>query len=103
MALLLSACSGEPGANEIKQALRSNNDLYLQMLAAAELAGVPANFDQILADSSVEKGGCSQAQGEPGFICDYRLNAVIGGQKQHGQWDKARFFNADGWQMDRVR
>ncbi|HEV7276535.1 MAG TPA: hypothetical protein VGN80_09635 [Devosiaceae bacterium] len=93
--LVLAACSGEPSGNDIKEAIRNNAAVMMQMRALAQMSG-GGDADELINAASVEKGQCTQAQGQPGFVCDFRLNA--GGQT--GPWGKARFFNANGWQLE---
>lgn len=100
---VVSACSGEPGGNDMKQAIRNNQMVMAQMQMLAQMGGVSLSASQMLDASDVEKGQCATAQNQPGFVCDFRVNATVDGQRQMGQWSKARFFNADGWQMEQVR
>ncbi|WP_297109161.1 hypothetical protein [uncultured Devosia sp.] len=103
VAVTLAACSGEPGGNDMKQAIRNNQMVMAQMQMLAQTGGASVTASQMLDASEVEKGSCMEAQNQPGFVCDFRVNATVGGQRQTGQWSKARFFNADGWQMEQVR
>lgn len=50
---------------------------------------------------SVEKGACTEATGQPGFVCDFRLGIDRNGRLDHGPWAKGRFFESSGgWQFE---
>jgi pyridoxal biosynthesis lyase PdxS len=101
--MALAACSGEPGAGDMKQAIKNNQMVMSQLQMFAQMGGASMSAAQMLDASEVEKSGCTAAQGQPGFICDFRLNTTVNGQRQPGQWGKARFFNAGGWQMEQIQ
>lgn len=101
----LAACSGEPNAGDMKQAIQNNTKMMTQinmMLRAGSGFGgnTSQTAEELMKNADVEKGSCAPANGSPGFICDFRMNMQRNGQKQSGQWGKARFYNAGGWQIE---
>jgi hypothetical protein len=92
----------------MKQAMGSNESVLLRMspiMNAAIAVGSASGLSpaQVIDQAEFEKGSCTAAAGEPGFVCDLRISAVLNGQRQTGIWGKARFFNANGWQVEQVR
>ena len=89
----------------MKQALKNNQTLMMQLSMAANAgagfggtSGMSA--DEIVNALEFERGDCVEAVGQTGFVCDYRVISSINGKKQEGQWMKARFYNAGGWQIE---
>lgn len=106
--IALAACSGEPNANDMKQATLNNPSIKanLTMLLNAQ-SGLTGQAEQsasaFISEAQFERGACAAASNEPGFVCDYRINMTINGETRRGEWTKARFFQADGWQIDPAR
>jgi hypothetical protein len=112
----LAACGlGEPSEEDMLQALKSN----VPARAAAELMMLsnPDKFkrmptqravdeeraaDEMMRTAVVEKASCVQAQGAPGYVCDFRMGfRQLNGQIQYGQPGKGRFFKTGaGWSFD---
>jgi len=94
--LLLAGCSGEPSASDILTAL--NADPKFQMTVAM-LAGNQSNLDAIKKNGVVEKSACKEAQGAPGYVCDFRWGTKApDGAVRYGNPMRARFFKTgNGW------
>jgi len=95
-ALLLAGCSGEPNSDDIMQAL--NADAKFQMTLAM-LAGSEANLAAMKKNGVVEKAGCKDAQGAPGYVCDFRWGTKgPDGKTHYGNPMRARLFKtSQGW------
>jgi len=95
-ALLLAGCSGEPSSDDILQAL--NTDPKFQMTLGM-LAGSQANLDAMKKNGVVEKSGCKEAQGAPGYVCDFRWGTKgPDGKVRYGSPMRARLFKtSQGW------
>jgi hypothetical protein len=94
--VLLAGCSGEPNSDDILQAL--NADPKFQMTLGM-LAGSQANLDAVKKNGVVEKSGCKDAQGAPGYVCDFRWGTKgPDGKIHYGNPMRARLFKASqGW------
>lgn len=94
VSFVLSGCSGEPSAANMKQAI-ADNPLYRTL---AQMGGGDLSALQ------VEKGQCTKANSASGYVCDLRVGQGAGGQAQFGPWSKGRFFEAGGgWQFEEIR
>jgi len=103
--LTLTACSGgNPGPNEVKQAMLNNPQFMAAMdmmaQASAALTGEAAKTgEDLIRNGQVEVGSCAAASGASGVVCDFRTGA----DGKFGGWTKARFFQANGqWQMEKM-
>lgn len=99
IAALLSACSGEPGAPDIKQALQGNARFMMGLHMLSGMAGGRPQDARKLADEMlIEKGSCATATTGPGYVCDFRTGRT---GHPYGPWSKARFFKTNsGWNME---
>ncbi len=84
--LTLTGCSGEPNADDMKTSLES------AMKANPILAAMFSGFEDF------EKVACKEAEGKPGYVCDYKATHTIMGQKTTAP-GTARFVEGDnGWE-----
>lgn len=106
LTLGLAACSGEPSADNMKEATNNNQgfDFLLNMLAGASQPGQnpSARIADIKRNAVVEKSGCVEAQGSPGYVCDYRYGRRLpGGEISYSPPIKGRFYKTgDGWAVE---
>ncbi|MFT4117900.1 hypothetical protein [Bradyrhizobium sp.] len=93
---LLAGCSGEPSANDILNALNANPKFQLTL---ALLAGGQGNIDAVKKNGVVEKSECKEAQGAPGYVCDFRWGTKgLDGAVHYGNPMRGRLFKSgDGW------
>jgi hypothetical protein len=111
--LLLGGCFGsEPSESEMLQALRTNQHFrqgLLLFVVGDVNFGRPDQqrneervLDNLFKLIVVEKSACVEAQGSPGYICDFRTGRKQpSGEKQYGPPVKARFFKSgDGWAVE---
>jgi hypothetical protein len=98
-ALMLGGCSGEPGANDILLAL---NDNAKWRVGVTFLTGSDQAAAELLAQGTIDKSACAQAQGTPGYICDFRWGRKLqDGNVQYGQPMTGRFFKSGNrWVME---
>jgi len=84
--LALTGCSGEPSEADMKISLEA------VMKSNPIMASLFSGFDEF------EKLGCKEAEGKPGYVCDYRATTTVMGQKNTSN-ASARFVEGDsGWQ-----
>jgi len=84
-ALTLTGCSGEPGAGDMKQALET------------AMKGNPIGAAMFGGFEDFEKVGCKEAEGKPGYVCDFKATVTVLGQKSSNS-GTARFVKGDnGW------
>lgn len=84
--LALTGCSGEPSSTDMKQALES------AMKANPIVAAMFGGFEEF------EKIACKEAEGKPGFVCDYKATTTVMGQKTTSN-GTARFTQGkNGWE-----
>lgn len=104
--VLLSGCfGGEPSEKEMAQALHDNLKFQATLLI---MAGMQHNTDgaKTLAEvrrvGTVEKSACKEAQGLPGYICDFRWGPKRpDGTVAYGAPMKGRFHKTgDAWSVD---
>ena len=101
----LAGCGdGSPSESNMKQALRDNQKfmtgLMFLMAAQGHRDGEKA-AGEAMTQAVLDKSGCAQAQGAPGFICDFRLGQKTDSGVQYGPPGKGRFFKSgDGWAME---
>lgn len=103
MALGLAGCwSGDPSASNMLQALNDNHDwrLGLALLLKGEQAAAG-----IMKESTVEKSSCAQAQGSPGYICDFRWGwRQSDGKIEYSHPIKGRFFKTGNqWAVELIK
>jgi hypothetical protein len=104
---VLPGCSGEPSEADMRQAVQKSIQEASNAADAASrfLTGDDRGSGLFKVEiETFEKIGCKEAQGAPGYVCDYRMSltkdssvigALAGGAKDVGQ---ARFVKAkDGW------
>jgi hypothetical protein len=93
--ILLAGCA--PGESEMQEAL-SRNDKFVMTLA---MLGGGMRPDQV----AVEKSSCTDAQGAPGYVCDFRLGRKgPGGVTNLSGPAKGRFFKSGGkWEVELAR
>lgn len=106
--LALAGCSGEPSDSNMADALK--NDPMLRMVAS-EMSSRPVSpgrettAEAFLDSLTVAKLGCVEAQGAPGYVCDFKF--TIGTNKSNKMSDrpgKGRFFKGpDGWSFEEIR
>jgi hypothetical protein len=117
--LAVAGCfgSGEPGANDILEALRRNEQFRAAVIASAPVTIRRESGDtkvmgfeemrkqqetagaEMLKRMTVEQTACAVAQGAPGFVCDFRLGLPDANGALQPRPAKGRFFKAnDGWQ-----
>ncbi len=106
--LMLSACSAEPTAWNIEEAISNNAELRSAMetgLQFEQMAkGESPSLEEVLAMIKVEKGSCSQSNVGPGQICNFRMGRSMNGQIEYAAWIKARFFQENGaWHLERMK
>lgn len=94
--LLLSGCSGEPSANDILQALNADPKFQVTL---AMLTGGQSSVDAIKKSGVIEKSGCKEAQGAPGYVCDFRWGTKgPDGTVRYGNPMRGRLFKtSSGW------
>lgn len=107
IALFIAGCSGEPGEADVRAALERNEKtiLGLSMLffdpgnRNADPADTAKRF---LREAAIKIDGCAQAQGAPGFMCDFRMGRPDG--KAMSPPLKGRFFKTDdGWHFEETK
>jgi hypothetical protein len=105
LACLLAAC--EPSADNMREATYKNEKF--QFMLALLAGGNPrpgqspdAAVEEMKRNGVIDKSACSEAQGAPGYICDYRWGQrQANGSVQYGTPVKGRFFKSgDGWNLD---
>ena len=100
LGLLLAGCSGEPGSGDILEALNANPKFQMTLAMLAGGRGQAA-LDQIRQNGVVEKSGCKEAQGAPGYVCDFRWGTKgPDGNVRYGNPTKGRFFK-NGRRLER--
>ena len=125
-AFSLVACgSDEPSQSDMLQAVKSSPALRQRISAMAASEEIlktgktlraPAEekafnekiataVNEKIAGVVVEKASCIQAQGAPGYVCDFRIGSPQpNGQVRYGPPAKARFFKtASGWSFEKSR
>lgn len=109
LALLLSACSDEPGNEDMLQATHANPKFQMMLgLVAGNNPQFRRNPDaamnEMKRNAVIEKSGCAQAQGAPGYVCDYRWGQrQPDGAVQYGNPLKGRFFKVgNAWAVEFV-
>ncbi len=102
-ALMLAACfGGEPSASNIQQAAKESGLLHNDMRGRLpfNVARSSSALEQAIEVAKIEKSGCARAQGQPGYMCDFKIGIPEGGGFKYGPSLTARFFKTDsGWQM----
>jgi hypothetical protein len=105
-AALLGGCfGGEPSEKEMAQALHDNPKFQATVLIMAGLQR-NANAEKTLAEirkvGTVEKSACKEAQGSPGYVCDFRWGPKRpDGGVAYGAPMKGRFYKSgDAWSVD---
>jgi hypothetical protein len=100
-ALVLTGCSGEPSESDMIQAINAHDRFRLTIVATLMARGVAeADAKTIFRENSrIEKSGCVQAQGMPGFVCDFRWGLKQpDGSVNFLNPAKGRFFKSgNGW------
>jgi hypothetical protein len=93
--LALGGCA--PGESDMQGALLRNAQFRV-MLAMAGGGMRPE-------DVAIEKSSCTDAQGTPGYVCDFRIGRRLpGGSVNYGGSAKGRFFKSGGgWEVELVR
>jgi hypothetical protein len=94
--LMIAGCSGEPGTGDILQALNAHPKFQMTL---AMLGGgrSPSELEDIKKNGVIEKSGCKEAQGAPGYVCDFRWGSKgPDGQLRYGNPTKGRFFKTGG-------
>ncbi|MBB4305684.1 hypothetical protein GGD81_004766 [Rhodobium orientis] len=104
----LAGCSGEPDEDDMEEALR--RDPMMSRLAEVTAnqpvpQGRETTAEAYLDSLSVNKSGCAEARGAPGYVCDFKM--TIGTNRSNMRSDrpgKGRFFQADdGWTYQEMR
>jgi hypothetical protein len=114
--LSLAACgSGEPSQSEMLQAIKASPTLHQQvglmlmanltLRASQSAAEKEQAIDKEISGIVVEKATCVEAQGAPGYMCDFRMGfPQADGQLQYGPPGKSRFFKTGaGWSVEDPR
>jgi hypothetical protein len=113
-ALSLAACdSGEPSQSDMLQAMKSEGSLpdLIRMGVIVGLHGsqrgpdLEKAVDKAVKGFVVEKASCAEAQGAPGYVCDFRMGFPMpDGHVEYGQPGKSRFFKTGaGWSFEQPR
>ncbi|MCW2308955.1 hypothetical protein [Rhodobium gokarnense] len=111
----LAGCSGEPGEDDIRDAIKRDPGTRagLELLFGGvqgvarrrgqATSGVTAQ--EFLDKAIIEKSGCKEAQGQPGYVCDFRMGNGTGkGPVNMSPPIKGRFFETnDGWTYQEMR
>jgi hypothetical protein len=107
---------GEDGSRELPESVKQSNaeiDCKLSgrcsgLNEQSEPAHQSVNPEQIvkniLKDMVLEKSDCVEANGLPGFICDFRIQTTFQDKKEWGKPAKGRFFKTgDDWNYEEVK
>jgi hypothetical protein len=100
LALAVGACfGGEPSESDMAEAMRNN--IKIQQAVMLSLPA-PGAMEQALKTAVAEKSACKAAQGEPGYVCDFRFGSKqTNGTVRWGEAAKGRFYKVDGkWAVD---
>lgn len=91
-ALLLAGCA--PGESDMQQALLRN----AQFRVMVAMLGGGITPEQV----AIEKSSCADAQGAPGYVCDFRVGRKnAAGAVSYNGSAKARFFKSGGtWDVE---
>jgi hypothetical protein len=91
-ALLLAGCA--PGESDMQQALLRN----AQFRVIVAMLGGGITPEQL----AIEKSSCADAQGAPGYVCDFRIGRKLpNGAINYGGSAKGRFFKSGGgWEVE---
>lgn len=105
VALALCGCfGGEPSAGNMLDAVKKESSVReaIKMTAAFDGSKNPDQAaDEMVKTIKVEKSGCAQAQGKPGYMCDFRIGMQAGGKFEYGPPANGRFFKAgDEWRLE---
>jgi len=99
LALLLAACSGEPGEGDIREAVFKNAAFRMSL---GMMVGGVAAMETTMKSGSIEKSSCVSAQGAPGYVCDFRIGfKQPNGSVMFGTPLQGRFFKSGGnWDVE---
>lgn len=104
----LAGCSGDPSEADMLAAVNGNAQFQQAMaVLAMDMRGrvSQATLNDLKSRGLIEKSACAQAQGAPGYVCDFRWGASQpDGKTLYGAPMKGRFFKSgDGWVAELTR
>jgi len=104
LGVLLSGCSSEPGTEDMLAAMNNNPKFQATLILATDprAANPEAAIARLKNSGVIEKSGCAQAQGAPGYVCDFRWGSrQPDGTVRYGTPLKGRFYKSgSGWAVE---
>ena len=102
---LLGCSDDQPSASDMLSTIRMEEYMGKSILVTAVGPEKDDVLKRALRTAAIEKAGCAKAQGEPGYVCDFRLSfRNQRGETEFGPQSKARFFKAGSdWRIAQAR